>query len=365
MKPGQEVSRIFSYRRLLIVLAVCVGISVFLFYREFSVAKINRDVVHFTPLSVLLLLAALLMTTSRDIAYVFRIRLLTNRALSWRQSLNTILIWEFASAVTPGVVGGAAVAMFILEREKIPLGKSTALVIITAILDNFFYILLLPILFLFISSDTLLPSGTDQTGMNLFLTGYAMIALFNLVLISGIFFLPKLPGYLAMTIYKLPLLKRRQSRAEKFARDIEIASTELKGKSVIFWLQLFAYTIWSWTSRYLVINFVLLAFLDIGILDNLVILGRQLVMWLVMLVTPTPGGTGMAEYLFGRMLSDFIPNGALSISLALIWRSISYYPYLLIGSIILPRWIGKKGNDQPSNASANLIQEASSVESGT
>ena len=72
------------------------------------------------------------------------------------------------------------------------------------------------------------------------------------------------------------------------------------------------------------------------------ILGRQLVMWLVMLVTPTPGGSGMAEYLFGQLLSDFIANGSLALSLAFVWRLISYYPYLLIGSIVLPRWMGRK-----------------------
>jgi len=66
------------------------------------------------------------------------------------------------------------------------------------------------------------------------------------------------------------------------------------------------------------------------------------VMWLVMLVTPTPGGSGMAEYLFGELLQDFIRNGALALSLAFLWRLISYYPYLLIGSILLPRWLRKK-----------------------
>jgi glycosyltransferase 2 family protein len=82
------------------------------------------------------------MMVFRDLAYMVRIRMLTNRQLSWKQSMNVILVWEFASALTPGVVGGSAVAMFILQREKIALGKSTAIVLVTAILDNFFYILI-------------------------------------------------------------------------------------------------------------------------------------------------------------------------------------------------------------------------------
>lgn len=346
MSKNQEVSRFLSYRRVLIVLAICLGFSAFLFYNEFSKTEIDFSLISFTPLSFLFLALALLMMVFRDLAYMVRIRILTDKMLSWKKSFNVILLWEFASALTPGVVGGAAVAMFILQREKIPLGKSTALVIMTTVLDNFFYIILLPVLFLFISIDTLFPAGLDaikEGGVIILWIGYGIIAGLNLVLITSIFIYPDFFGNLARFIYRLPILKKRMHKAEKFARDIKMASVELKGKSFLFWLKLFAATIWSWTSRYLVINFVLLAFIEIGLIDNLIILGRQLVMWLVMLVTPTPGGSGMAEYLFGELLSDFIKNGALALSLAFLWRLISYYPYLIIGSILLPGWIGKKG----------------------
>lgn len=67
----------------------------------------------------------------------------------------------------------------------------------------------------------------------------------------------------------------------------------------------------------------------------------------MMLVSPTPGGSGFSEYIFIRYLWDFVlVKAALAVSfavvLALLWRLISYYPYLIIGSIILPWWIKKK-----------------------
>jgi len=199
-------------------------------------------------------------------------------------------------------------------------------------------------LFLFISAQTLFPTGLEsirEGGMVIFWIGYSIIAGINLLLVSSIFIYPKLFGNLALLIYRLPILKKRAHKAAKFAVDLETASHELKGKTIFFWLKLFAVTIWSWTSRYLVINFVLLAFIELGLFDHLIVLGRQLVMWLVMLVTPTPGGSGMAEYLFGEMLSDYIKNGALALSLAFLWRLISYYPYLIIGSVLLPTWLNK------------------------
>ncbi|MCR9171278.1 MAG: hypothetical protein NXI10_02215, partial [bacterium] len=58
-----------------------------------------------------------------------------------------------------------------------------------------------------------------------------------------------------------------------------------------------------------------------------------------MLVSPTPGGSGVAEFAFGELLSTFTTSTLLLGILALIWRLISYFPYLVLGSIILPSWI--------------------------
>jgi uncharacterized protein (TIRG00374 family) len=91
-----------------------------------------------------------------------------------------------------------------------------------------------------------------------------------------------------------------------------------------------------------VVNFLILAFATAGSsfswADNLLIYARQLVMWIVMLVSPTPGGSGIAEIAFSGFLKDFTPVG-LDSALGLLWRLISYYPYLFIGAIILPRWV--------------------------
>jgi len=344
MSNNQKVSKLFSKKRIVLVALICLSLSLFLFYREFSKSKVDWSEVNFSGNSFLFLFLAIVMMVFRDLAYMIRIRILTEKVLCWKQSFNVIMLWEFASAVTPGVVGGSAVAMFILQKEKIPLGKSTALVIITAIMDNFFYILLLPLLFLFIPLSTLFPDemkSIENGGLIIFWIGFGIIIIINLLLFTSVFIFPKLIGNILKLIFRLPFLKSRKMKAEKVGSDIIIASQELKGKSFLFWIKLFLVTVWSWTSRYLVINFILLAFIEIGLLDHLIILGRQLVMWLVMLVTPTPGGSGMAEYLFGELLSDFIKNGTLALSLAFLWRLITYYPYLIIGSFILPRWLGK------------------------
>mgnify|MGYP007101926325 CR=1 FL=1 len=67
-------------------------------------------------------------------------------------------------------------------------------------------------------------------------------------------------------------------------------------------------------------------------------LGYSAVMWITMLVAPTPGGAGFAEYAFREFLSSYIPTSPMA--LAFCWRLISYYPYLIVGAILLPRWAG-------------------------
>ena len=99
----------------------------------------------------------------RDLFYMLRVPLLTKKQLSWKASFYVIMLWEFASALSPGVVGGSAVAMFIMNRETIPFGKATAIVIITLFMDNLFYVVMIPFVFLFIQSADLFPANQSPS----------------------------------------------------------------------------------------------------------------------------------------------------------------------------------------------------------
>jgi len=66
----------------------------------------------------------------------------------------------------------------------------------------------------------------------------------------------------------------------------------------------------------------------------------------MMIISPTPGGSGFAELILGRYISDTIPAdasyvGSIALAIAIIWRIISYYPYLIIGASLVPGWIQK------------------------
>lgn len=285
--------------------------------------------------------AAIFFMFGRDFFYILRIRWLSDNKLSWKAGFFVIMLWEFASALSPGVVGGSAVAMFILNREKIPFGKATAMVIVTLFLDNLFFILMIPLVFLFVNHDELFPSHESGSfGLTIwFWGGFMIILTLCILLFLTIFKYPKLASRFLLFIFRIPFLKRWAFIAREWGKDIEQASIEYKNQSNRFWIKIFLATCLSWTSRYLVINAILNAFITLTFVDNFHVLGKQLVLWLFMLVSPTPGGSGVAEFAFSELLSSFAGSMILISALAILWRLISYFPYLFIGSFLLPVWI--------------------------
>lgn len=296
--------------------------------------------IEFNASTLLFLGLAFVFMFGRDFFYMVRIRLLTDNDLSWKSSFFVIMMWEFASTLTPGVVGGSAVAMFILQKEQIPLGKGTAIVVITALMDNLFYLLMIPIVIIFSGGMQFLQVQEEESIFiqTWFWAGLTVILGVSILLSLSIFVTPKLLGYILRQVFSLPFLRRWKTKAIEIGKDVETASFEFKNRSFLFWIKIFLSTFASWISRYLVINMLFAAFLSIQGVEHFMILGKQLVLWLFMLVSPTPGGSGVAEFAFSELLIGFADSALIIALIAIVWRLISYFPYLFIGSLLLPRW---------------------------
>jgi len=311
-------------------------------YKKEQLSDLLKEL-NWTSTTFLWLALAVFCMFGRDLFYMIRIKLLTKHQLSWNASFYVILLWEFASALSPGVVGGASVAMFILNKENINLGRSTAIVMITALMDNLFFILLIPIVFLFVAPEVVFPthSSLDKSIAIVFWGGFSVLFLVCFLLFLSIFIAPKTLGKLLLIICKLPFLKKFHPKVIQLDADIQTSSSVLKNESWKFWTFSFLATLGSWSCRYLVINCILAAFLPLTFSQHFFVLGKQLVLWLFMLVSPTPGGSGIAEFAFGELLGELSNSTLLIIALAVIWRLISYFPYLIIGAVILPKWLSR------------------------
>jgi conserved hypothetical protein len=287
---------------------------------------------------------------ARDIGYIVRLRILSDNRLSFLHALRVVILWEFTSAITPSAIGGTSIAILYVHKEGLTIGQSTAVVMATSLLDELYFIIMFPILLIWVGSTDLfdIPGESARVATNLLAvawTGYGIKLAYLVILSYGMFINPRGLKWLLMKIFKLPILRRWKHAANQAGTDIIKSSRELGKKHFLYWLKAGFATFVSWTARYWVVNALLLAFFAVH--DHLLIFARQLVMWIMMLVSPTPGGSGFAEYIFTVLLGEFIPvnpdiKHSTVVALSFLWRLFSYYPYLFIGVFVFPRWIKRK-----------------------
>ena len=122
------------------------GVVMWLFHREFNPEV--WDSIHFDARVIACILLAWLFMIGRDFGLTWRFRALTDHQLSWRKVLKVDMLCEFTSCVTPSAVGGSALGMVYLNREGIEFGRATTLMMTTLFLDEFFFVLSIPVIML-------------------------------------------------------------------------------------------------------------------------------------------------------------------------------------------------------------------------
>lgn len=328
-----------------VILPIMIGLAIAGYFFYTSV-NIDELVTNFSKASVWWIGLALLVLVVRDAGYIYRIHHVTQKALSWKSSVYTIFLWEFASAVTPSAVGGTAIAVFILNREGIKFGKALAYVMVTALLDNSFFLIAAP-LAIFFSEGTVFPNESQLGSFGFLSTGlkvtfgisYFLVFIYNVFFAVGLLVKPEAFKWFLVKVTSISFLKRWQKKAEESGDEVILASAELRGISGAYWWKASLSTLFVWTARYFMVNCLLEAFTDISFSGHWLIFARHILMWIIMLISPTPGSSGTAEITFEIFFAEFI--GTFSAAVALFWRLFTYYPYLFIGAILLPRWLVK------------------------
>ena len=316
---------------------------------DFVYAKVSDKMseIRWTSSVFFFLFLAFLTVLVRDLGYMYRIRVLTDKFFSWKESFQVIMLWELSSALTPSVVGGSGVAVFIMNREGLSLGKSTATMFVTALMDELFYIIMVPLVFLVAGSAGLWPDsifGMEGDKIKwIFWAGYLFLCSLTIIIVLSLFFFPEGFKKLLTRIFSIKYLRRWIRHVVQLGNDIIISSAELKGKATSFWLRAAGSTFFSWTARFFTLNFVIMAFMcswnNMNCLDHLYVYGRQLIMWIYVLIGITPGSSGIAEIALAAFFEDTVITAQYVAIVAIIWRALTYFPYLFIGSAVLPKWL--------------------------
>lgn len=339
-----QAHRTFATWKVILPVVIGLGVVALMFWHDARKENLSDvwDAISWTPRLIGCVLLAWCFMMGRDIGLSWRFRALTDRQLSWGKAFKVDWLCEFTSCVTPSAVGGSSLGMVFLNSQGIEFGRATTLMITTLFLDELFFVVACPLVVLFTPANEIFASNASDFSHGIELTFwivYAGIAAWTALLFIGIILKPNgLRRFLHM-VFGLRMLRRWQPKVDALGDNMVATSAELRSKPFRFWLEVFGGTALSWTSRYMVVNALFLGFLPQDDPWQWVILARQFVVWVVLMVSPTPGGSGLSEWLFTEYYSDLVPTAGLALILAVFWRIISYYVYLVVGAIVVPRWL--------------------------
>ena len=343
---AEQEEGLSSIRISRIIIPVLIGILavVYMLWRRFDPEEFAR--IDWTGHTFFWISVTLILLITRHLAYAARLRILSEKAFSWWKCIQLIFIWEFSSAVSPTSVGGSAVAFFVLAQEKLSTAKTATIVLYTIVLDSFFFIFGLPLLYTLFGTSMIRPNAGSLAEMGgwgyYFLFAYILMAVYCSIFFYGLFLDPKRIKQFLTAVSKIRFLRRFREQFEKLGTDMVIASKELKQQKFVFHIQAFLATSVAWSCRFLLLNCLIIAFITLIPLDfwtQFELYARLKSMFVIIAFSPTPGGAGFVEILFGGFLSDYVNSPTYATVISTIWRLLSYYTYLLAGVIIIPIWI--------------------------
>ena len=328
-------------------LAVIIGMMV----REFDADSLRK--IELSPTFFLGVGLAILLFVTQNVMLSLRFRHLCRRRITFAQSFRINVLCEFTSAVTPSAVGGSGLAFIYLNREGVTMGRSIFTMFAALLADEAFIAVSSFLLYLLVPSSTLfcMAEGVGvsaDTAHEWIKGGIQVVFLCSTLIVavwSGILYLlllhrPQALGWVMKGCCKIPFLCRFRAKVEKFSEEMAMASVEAKQEGFRFWAQLMGYTAMAWLARFAIVVAILIAFQVQG--NMLVAWARQWVMWMISILSPTPGGSGLAELMFRLYYSDFLADASVAILAAMLWRMIFYYPFLVMGALALPKWIAGK-----------------------
>ncbi|WP_242978968.1 lysylphosphatidylglycerol synthase transmembrane domain-containing protein [Rhodohalobacter mucosus] len=336
-KPDENIVRsgpLISYKYLAVSIALSVATMSLVIWYTYT-----PDTLHYlVPKRLPGIFIAIAVTFLKVWFFAAKIRVLADEAISFMAAVRISLSWDFASAVTPSTIGGAPVATYTMTREGIPLGKSSAIMLYSVMLDQFWYAIAVPIILITGIFYEVVPDEIGLVGNATMFLIYTGLLLYGALLSYGLLVNPKAINRVIKAIFRLPLLRRYSESINAEAENLESYSYELRKKPMDFVLKAFFYTTMNWLCKVALPVIVVLSLLP-G--PEVLLVLRSLAMNLAFLIIPTPGGSGGVEGLFVLFLGPLIDRAAFIGLSVFVWRVITYYFSLGIGIMAMLWYVNR------------------------
>ena len=281
-----------------------------------------------------------------------KIRYLADRKLSWMGAFRIILTWDFASAITPSTIGGAPVATYAMTREGITLGKSGAIMLYGVLLDQLFYVVMIPILIVGGFYMAVVPDTVGIVGMGAMFLIYIGLLAYAYILAYGLLINPESLRKVMGVVFKWPILRRLRKSVLAETDNLVSFSSEISKKPPSFLIYAFVLSTLSWLARLLIPTIVVLSFLPADVLLSFL---RSAAMTFAGLIMPTPGGSGGVEGLFAIFQGELMSRKVFIGVAIFMWRLFTFYLSIGFGMLVMTWYMNpansskrKHLNEKPS-----------------
>jgi len=317
-------------------LSLSIAAALFVFFRNF-----NEDTLEsLFKVRIEYLLVAALMVFIRWIIEGLRIRLLVGTLssegnISLFEAVQVYLMTFFFASVTPMSVGEWPAHIYALSRHGLSLGESTAVAVTRAFLSRVFFTAAAA-LFLIIFRGSLVPTFLNRVFVYAVAVSVITLMVLFLILWKPVFI--KWALQKAASLYWCKYLLSKKPGGQRIylflvqeIRDFLNSTRSLHRFKLGNLLLIILLTAAFWCCFFSIAPVILLGLnRPAPYLQSLI---WQIVIQMIVVYVPIPGGSGVAELGLASLFIYFVPSSVLGI-FVMVWRFFTYYVLLFFGGLI-------------------------------
>jgi len=346
-----DTQRSDSIWRILWPIGLSLGVLAVIAAFTFDPAAMGAMVSNLDPWMIV---AAAVTVVARIAFGGWRLSHVSRGRLSLSAGMRGQLAWDFASNITPSLVGGAPLAAMYVSRDTkisrhptVPVGEVGAFVLFVMLLDLCWAALMAPLVLIAAGFMEVIPDSLGTVGMItsvLYLVGFMS---WTVVFGYGTLFRPEILERFFNRVFRFRVLNQFKERAAHEMTQYRERAGVIRKQPFSFYAKGLALTAGTWIARYLLAVFIIASV--VPDLDMVLAAFRSLAMTLGSLVLPTPGGAGGVEGLYVLFFGSLMPN-AYVVPTLLIWRLLGYYVFVAIGIVLSTHQVQKSIRFHRTNA---------------
>lgn len=270
----------------------------------------------------------------------WRFRYISGGRLSLGQGIRGQLSWDFFSNVTPSAIGGGPLAIVYISKDaRVRAGDVTAWTIFSMVLDQLWYIIIVPLVLIASLYMEVIPASLGRVGYGVFLGYLSALMVWVVVFAYATLYNPALLRRMTGWLFNFKPLRRFREAVLREMTQLERRAFILRSQPLRFYVGGLLLTVATWSMRYVLILFVVWGIYAPA--DKLLVFMRGAALTLASLGMPTPGGSGGIEGLYVLFFSGLIPTAAVAPTL-LVWRLLGYYAFIAVGLVLTTRYLGRR-----------------------